>query len=53
MMGELTGLAMELDPSLAVFLLCLSYLVVSYTCGDVVLGVGALVGLWVLKMWTE
>jgi len=53
MIGQLTELLMDLDPSLAIFLLCLSYLVVSYVSGDLVLCLGALIGLWVLQLWTE
>ena len=53
MTGQLAGLLMELDPALAIFLVCLSYLVVSYVSGDLVLCLGALIGLWVLKLWTE
>ena len=53
MIGQLTELVMELDPAPAIFLLCLSYLVVSYVSGDLVLCLGALIGLWVLKLWTE
>ena len=53
MIGQLTELVMELDPALAVFILCLSYLVISYISGDFVLCLGALIGLWVLKLWTE
>ena len=53
MIGGLTELLMDLDPALAIFLLCLSYLVVSYVSGDLVLCLGALIGLWVLKLWTE
>ena len=43
---------MELDPGLAVYVVCLSYLVISYVSGDLVLGIGALIGLFVLKLWT-
>ena len=53
MIGELTETVMELDPALAIFLLCLGYLVVSYISGDLVLCLGAIIGLWVLKLWTE
>ena len=43
---------MELDPGLAVYVVCLIYLVIGYISGDIVLGIGALVGLFVLKLWT-
>ena len=52
MTGQLAGPVMELDPGLAIFLVCLSYLVVSYVSGDLALCLGALIGLWVLKLWT-
>ena len=43
---------MEVDPGLAVYVVCLIYLVIGYISGDIVLGIGALVGLFVLKLWT-
>ena len=43
---------MELDPGLAVYVVCLIYLVIGYISGDIVLGIGALIGLFVLKLWT-
>ena len=52
MIGQLAELVMDLDPALAIFLVCLSYLVVSYVSGDLALCLGALIGLWVLKLWT-
>ena len=53
MSGELATLVMDLEPGLAVLVVCVSYLVISYITGDTVLGIGALIGLLVLKMWTE
>ena len=53
MIGQLTELVMELDPALAIFMVCLSYLVVSYISGDLVLALGAIIGLGVLKLWSE
>ena len=51
--GEVKALeVMELDPGLAVYVVCLIYLVIGYISGDIVLGIGALVGLFVLKLWT-
>ena len=50
--GRMRGV-MEVEPGLAVYVVCLSYLVISYLSGDLVLGVGALIGLFVLKLWTS
>ena len=52
MTEDLLGKVMEVEPGTTVYLLCLCYLLLSYVSGDLVLCLGALIGLWVLKLWT-
>ena len=42
-----------IDAGTTIWLLCVSYILLGYTISDTILCLGGVVGLWVLKTWSQ
>ena len=42
-----------IDAGTTIWIICVSYILLGYTFSDTVLWMGGILGLWILKIWSQ